>query len=188
MLLELERPLMQTAPVQFSYSTGEHWFAVYANIKSEYRARAGLNALGLRTFLPEQTKWTRHARMRKMVKRPLMTRYLFVELDPDRDSFEKVRQVDGVESIVSNCNIPTVIPREFIEYFLMRQLRGDFDYANKEPLTKGAKVKIVDGKWDEAIGIITGGSTAYNGSVMVKILNEKAHQRLGAYSVRALVR
>ena len=128
---------------------------------------------------------TPKSRVRKIVKRPLLCRYLFVELDPNLQSFEAIRQTDGVEAIVSNMGIPMVIPRELVESILCRMLAGDFDYASEEPLTTGAKVKIVSGQWDELIGVITGGSTTNGGSVMVKFLNDRKEARLGAYAVRA---
>lgn len=171
-----------------SYPAGPHWFAVYTNIKCEARAQLSLDAQGFRTFLPQMTKWVSHARVRTVVKRPLLCRYLFVEIDPNKQGFDAVRRTDGVESIVGNCGTPMVIPSGFVVAFLKKQLAGEFDYAAKEPITRGAKVKIVTGEWDELIGMVTGGSTANGGAVMVQLLNRRTMVRMRAHGVRAVVR
>jgi hypothetical protein len=53
-------------------------------------------------------------------------------------------------------------------------------------MTTGSKVKIVSGQWDELIGVITSGTVnGDGGSVMVKLLNDRRAQRIGAYALRA---
>ena len=170
--------------VPFSYSLGPHWFAVYTNIKSERRACAALQALGYRTYFPEMTRWVSHARVRRVVHRPLMCRYIFVEIEPTKQGFGEIRTIDGVESIVGSSGVPFIIPKDFVEEMIRRQLKGEFDYAHKEVLPAGAKVRVVDGKWDGEIGIITSEKNANAGSLMVKLLKEKYEQKIGAYAVR----
>lgn len=169
-----------------SFPAGEQWYALHTNIKCEFRAQFGLDGKGFRTFLPLMTRWISHARVRKIVQRPLLSRYLFVELDPNQQSFEDVRRTDGVEAVVSNLGVPVVIPRGLVEAFIGKQLAGEFDYASEEPLTKGAKVHVVHGEWDDLIGVvIEGWASDHAGSVMVKLLNDRKLVRLGAYAVRA---
>lgn len=172
---------------QFSYADGLHWFAIYTNIACERRAQAGLDAKGFRTYLPQCTRWVSHARVRKVVKRPLLTRYLFVEMDPARQSFMAIRATDGVEAIVGTTGTPMTIPPKFVEEFLGRELAGEFDYAGKDDLPTGAKVKITSGEWDGLFGVITSGSTANNGAVMVKLLKDRREVRIRAYALRASV-
>jgi len=170
---------------QFCYPAGEHWFALYTNIRSERRAQLQLDAKGFRTFLPLTTAWVCHARVRKIVERPLLTRYLFIEMDPARQSFMDVRATDGIEAIVGTTGTPMVIPRGLVEEFIGKQLAGEFDYAGKMPLTKGVKVQIVSGEWDDLFGVITDGSTSNGGAVMVKLLQDRREVRLRGYAVRA---
>lgn len=172
---------------EFSYPAGLHWFVLYTNIRSEKRAQLQLDAKGFRTFLPESTHWVTHARVRSIVRRPLLTRYLFLEMDPNKQSFMDVRATDGIEAIVGTTGTPMIIPREFVDSFMMRQLAGEFDYAGKSSLIAGDKVKIVAGEFDEMIGVITSGDTAFGGAVMVKLLKDRREVRLRAYAVRAIV-
>ncbi len=169
----------------FSYPSGSHWFVLYTNIRSEKRAQLQLDAKGFRTFLPESTHWVTHSRIRSIVKRPLLTRYLFIEMDPNKQSFMDVRATDGIEAIVGTTGTPMIIPSQFVDNFMGRQLAGEFDYAGKDPLTKGAKVKIVSGEFDDMIGVIT--SEEGGGALMVKLLKDRREVRLKSYAVRAIV-
>jgi transcription antitermination factor NusG len=173
---------------QFSYAPGKHWFAVYTNIKSEDRAQRGLDAAGFRTYLPQSSRWVTKGKIKVISKRPLMSRYLFVEVNPHRVKlgFEAVRQTDGVEAIIANVGVPTVIPSDLVFEMLRRQMEGEFDEAKDQAMTTGSKVKIVSGQWDELIGVITSGTVnGDGGSVMVKLLNDRRAQRIGAYALRA---
>jgi transcription antitermination factor NusG len=171
-------------PTPYSYTLGPHWFAVYTNIKSERRACAALQALGYRTYFPEMTKWVRHARVSRVVHRPLMCRYIFVEIEPSKDGFGEIRTIDGVEAIVGNNGIPMIIPKTFVEEMIGRQMKGEFDFAHKEAMPKGAKIRVVDGEWEGTIGVITSESNAHAGSLMVKLLNERYERKIGAYALR----
>jgi transcriptional antiterminator RfaH len=172
-----------------SYPIGKHWFCIRTNIKCEYRAQKGLDAIGYRTYLPQRTKWISHARVRTIVKRPLMCRYLFVELDPNKEGFGPTRLVDGVETIVGSGWTPMVIPADFVTELISREMSGEFDDAAEEPIARGAKVKVVSGKWDELIGIVTGGAIVDGlGAVMVKFLNSRTSARFRGDEVRAITR
>lgn len=168
---------------QASYALGKHWFVVRTNIKCERRAQLGLNAKGYRTFCPFFTKWVSHARVKTVVERPLIPRHFFVEIDPNQQGFGEVRSMDGIESILGVCGTPSVVPSRFIEEFMVRLLKGEFDYAHQEPLKEGCKVKIVDGEYDDLFGIIHRAKVR-NGRLLVKILETAVIAKLSVHMVR----
>jgi transcriptional antiterminator RfaH len=169
-----------------SYPEGPHWFAVYTNIKCEQRAKMGLDEKGYRTFLPEMTKWVTHARQRSVRRLPLLSRYLFVEVEPDRQGFAEIRATDGVECIVGTTGTPMVIPRDLVEKFIYRQeIKREFDYAAKEPISNNAKVIITSGEWDNLIGVVTGVSKRRGGELLVRLLGERHSRQIARYAVRA---
>lgn len=139
------------APVSWA---GPAWFVVITNIGCQKRAQLGLAGAGYRTFLAHYTKWVSHARMRKIVKRPLLDRYLFVEVDPNLQSFETIRKTHGVESLLTLNGVPMAVPSKWVEDLLGRQLRGEFDYASREPMPQNAIVEIVEGIYESVRGVL----------------------------------
>lgn len=168
---------------QASYSLGKHWFVARTNIKCERRAQLGLNAKGFRTFCPFFTKWVSHARIKTVVERPLIPRHFFVEIDPNKEGFAPVREIDGVESLLGVCGTPSVIPRALVEEFFVRQLKGEFDYASEEPLKEGCKVAIVSGEYDDFFGVIHNAKVR-NGRLLVKVLETAVIAKLSVHMVR----
>jgi transcriptional antiterminator RfaH len=172
--------------IPFCYRAGPHWFAAYTNIKCEKRAQLGISALGYRVYLAEFTKWVTHARVRKVVNCPLFSRYLFVEIDPNKQGFGEIRNVNGVEAMVGNSGVPIVMPDRFVADLIRRQMSGEFNYADEEALQVGARVKIVQGQFDEMLATVVNVKTG-TGKIDVKIAGERWHQRLPVSGVRAAV-
>lgn len=173
---------LQNNQPEASYTSGLKWFVVRTNIRCENRAQMGLDALGYRTFMPKMKKWITHARMKTVVERPLFPRHLFVELEPNIDGFGHAREVDGVESILGTNGTPMYVPSKFVEEFLLRQLAGEFDYAAKQPLAAGCKVRIVQGEYDDLFGVI---QSVKRGTMFVKLLESAIITRLSFLGVRA---
>lgn len=165
-------------PISFA---GPEWFAVMTNPKCEWRAAMELSAMGFRTFLPRRKVWVTHARVKKAVERPLLPRYLFVEVDYPRQSFGQVRLVNGVEGILCNSGVPIVIPRRFVEDFLFRYMAGEFDEVAKSALPVGARVRIVEGPYDDVLATVL---NVKNNQAVVKLLTSAVSTKLGLFSVR----
>jgi transcription antitermination factor NusG len=165
-----------------SWTAGPKWFAIYTNIKCEFRAQKGLEAKGFRTFVPRMKKWVSHARMKRTVERPVLCRYIFFEMDPNKQSFEDVRQTDGVECIIANGGLPVTLPRGFIEDLILRQIKGEFDATKDVPLEKGCRVKIVRGIYDNLMAVITGVGRR---GLSAKLAGKNQYVRLKYGDVRA---
>lgn len=151
------------------------WFCLTTNPNCQTRAQLGLHAIGYRTFLPKVKRWVSHARVRTVRERPLLGRYVFVEVDIGDDtaqSFGAVKGVNGVESMVSVCGEPCVIPRHFVDGFLRRYLDGEWDFVTQqpvrivrsdgsievrdnEPIPRGARVKIMEGEFADMLATVT---------------------------------
>jgi transcription antitermination factor NusG len=130
-------------PISFA---GPQWFVVITNPSCENRAQMGIEAAGYRTFMPKLRRWVNHARVKKAVERPLLARYLFVEVDYPRQSFADIRLVNGVECMLAHGGVPCTVPRRFIEDFLRRYMTGEWDFVEQEELPIGARVRIVEAR------------------------------------------
>lgn len=168
----------------FSFSDGSRWYAVMTNIRCEERAQHGLHAKGFRTFLPTERRWVRHARVRKAVSRPLLSRYLFVETDPNVRGFMDIRLTDGVEAILANCEVPAAMPDGLIEEFIRRQLSGEFDSVAKGPIEVGARIRIMDGPHEDFFATVVGIGKRSGGEILAQLLGSKTRQRFALISVR----
>ena len=158
------------------------WFCAVTNPNCQRRAELELYTLGFRTFTPKLRKWVSHARVRKAVERPLLGRYLFVEVDEPRQSFHTVRSVNGVEGFIANLGRPTLIPSRFVESFRMRQMAGEWDEIAKEPVPVGARVRLVEGEFNDMLATVTSRKA---GNVTFKLLDQNRYGRVHESSVRA---
>lgn len=168
--LTLSKNVRRTGiPIQLSETA--KWYCAVTNPNCQRRAELELYALGFRTYTPKLRKWVSHARVKKAVERPLMGRYLFVEVDTKRQSFFAVRSANGVEGVVSGPVMSSVgivvgpmpIPSHYVESFRMRQMAGEWDYVAKDPLPIGAQIRIMEGEFADLMTIIRGYSS--NGKI-----------------------
>jgi transcription antitermination factor NusG len=146
------------------------------------RVEGELYNLGYRTFTPKLRKWVSHARRRTAVYRPVLSRYLFVDIDHPRQSFGMVRNVHGVETILSSGGSPLSFTTDDVADFILRQLKGEWDEIEGEKLPVGAKIAFMDGPHEESEAVIT----AMKGNkVSYKIIGTAQYGTTYAFSVRA---
>jgi transcription antitermination factor NusG len=160
----------QEPPISFD---GPQWFCVVVEPGCHREAEFWLTLAGYRTFFPKLKKWISHARVRKAVERPLLNRYMFVEVDHPRQSFGPVAAAKGVESIISLMGVPCVMPRAEVEDLLARYLAGEFDEVASEAIPIGARVCLVEGQFDNWLATVTG--RGKGGRLTVKLLGKNVH-------------
>jgi transcription antitermination factor NusG len=168
-------------PAEPTLSDTAQWFCITTNPNCQARAALELYALGFRTFLPKIRKWATHARVRKAVEKPLLGRYLFVEVDQPRQSFWTVRSANGVEGFVSNPD-PVAIPSRYVENFRMRYMAGEWDEVAQGPLPVGARVRVVEGEFSDLLATVT---HRRGHRIDFKLHGENRYGRLNDCSVRA---
>lgn len=174
-----------------------NWFCVVTNPNCLKRAELELASLGLRSFTPKKRVWVSHARQRRPVDKPILGRYLFVEV-PD-GNFGQVRAVNGIESIISICGNPVPIPSRFVEAFIRRQMLGEWDYVSQGTmrfqeadgtwttrqnrlLERGDRIRVVEGEFNDMLAIVT----QRKGRVVTfKLAGANQHGRMNLSSVRA---
>lgn len=158
------------------------WFCAVTNPNCQNRAEMELYALGFRTYTPKLRKWVSHARVRKAVERPLLGRYLFVEVDEPRQSFHAVRGVNGIEGFIANQGNPVLIPEHYVDSFRMRQMSGEWDEIAKGPMPIGARIRIMEGEFANMLATVT---ARKSGKLTFKLLNANRYDRVHESSVRA---
>ena len=118
--------------------TETQWYCVRTNIKCEYRAAEGLRALGLDVYLPmhKVERKLRHTKGMKVVRAPLLPRYLFVGVSGDR-WFYDIRRTDGVECIVGISGKPVRLKASEVDRFRDLEAIGAFDENARDRLQAG---------------------------------------------------
>jgi transcription antitermination factor NusG len=132
-----------------------NWYIAIINPNCHRRAEAGLAALDYRAFWPKLRKWVSHARTKTAKEYPILGRYLFVEI-PD-GNFWSVRNVHGVEALLTGDNgAPARVPASVVTGFLERYLQGEWDFAAKQEIPTGARVRVMEGEFANLLTIVRG--------------------------------
>jgi hypothetical protein len=138
-------------------------------------AEGDLRRAGYDVLMPMHRRWTRHARQLKAVSRPLLGRYIFIEVDSlHPDDLGPIYAARSMDCIIGR------VPTKDVKLLRWQYIRGDFDEVANDPLPVGARVVIVTGEWEDRIATITGKSRS--GATSLKVsgvrkpinLNEKA--------------
>lgn len=178
---------------QFPMDETAKWFCAVTNPNCQARATLGLHHLGYRTFYPKVRRWVTHARVKVAKEKPLLGRYIFVEVDQplydDRgrkiyepcQSFGAVQSVNGIEGVISNPD-PVQIPSQYVQRLRERYMAGEWDEIAKGPFPVGARIRVIEGEFNDMLAIVT----ARKGKrIDFKLQGENRYGRMHECSVRA---
>jgi transcription antitermination factor NusG len=182
------------AQEEFPISETSEWYCAVTNPNCQARAALGLHELGYRTFYPKGRRWVTHARVRKAKDKPLLGRYIFVEVDPNNDqqSFYAVRAVNGVESVLSSwqptrtgdCILPAPFCSDWIFSMRVRQMAGEWDETRGD-IPIGARVRLMQGEFADQLATVTAKEGRRGKTVVFKLLDENRYGKLNIDNVRA---
>ena len=96
-------------------SSGPRWFAVWTRSRQEKVAAAMLQMLGVQYFLPLKSELRQWSDRRQTICVPLFSGYLFVRMNPTKDSRLHVLKAPGIAGFVGNGKGPSPIPDQQIE-------------------------------------------------------------------------
>lgn len=152
---------------------GADWYCVYTSANSEGLAYHCLKRKGFQVYLPQYVKMVRRGgRVTKLVpvSRPLFTRYLFVSFDLDRDLWQEIPLLMGIERLLSHGETPMRVPAGAVESIRLAEICGDFSPRSSLAalqLQIGELVRVKEGPFKDWIGEVT---RSPNGSDRVEIL------------------
>ena len=186
--------LIEQGQTEFPISPTSRWFCAVTNPNCQARAALGLHELGYRTFYPKVRRWVTHARVRKAKEKPLLGRYIFVEVDlkNDQQSFYDVRAVNGIEAVLSSWQQtpfgdrvqPAPFCSDWIASMRLRQMAGEWD-ETKGTLPIGARVRLMEGEFANKLATVTGKEGRRERTIVFKLLDENKYGQLHIDNVRA---
>lgn len=142
-----------------------NWYAIRTATRQERKVVEGLREMAQEhkleadVYLPCETRWVRHARVRSTKQVPLFPGYLFVNMAPE--SLWRAELVFGVYKVLRNLGgderqAATINP-EFLGDLRLAETQGAFDLtATKNPLSysKGESVRLTGGQFKGWVGQI----------------------------------
>ena len=155
------------------------WYLVYSKAASgEAKARDALLAAGFPAWLPTCIVIAMHARKLTFVVKPVFSRYLFAQLDPQRGAFGIVRGLGDI-LLVEFDGKPERVPEQVIRELSFACVSGAFNIipAQAKPSPKdfaqGMEVRTVDGPFAEFIGKIKRVSHGQRVQVLFDVLGKE---------------
>lgn len=159
------------------------WHVAVTNPNCHARAERELTQLGYRTFVPRLRKWVSHARVKRAVMRPLLGRYLFVEI-PNGQGTEAARGANGVEGFVCVGGRPVSLPTGIVEDLIRRQMSGEWDMIANGEFPLGARVRIMGGEFEGLLATLV---NKRRGRCDVKMLGTSVIRTMYPLNLRAAV-
>ena len=121
------------------------WYVVHTKPKQESRALTNLERQGFMCFLPTIPKKRVKGKSFELVKEPLFSRYLFIELDTTLSgkSWAPIRSTLGVSKLVTFGIEPARVNPDLIE--LLRQQENTLSQTPVSQYQPGDLVRIKEG-------------------------------------------
>lgn len=140
------------------------WHVCYTEPRAEQRIVADITAdLGFEAYMPVERMWVRHRGKRCEMERPVFPRYLFAQVDPHREEWQRLLDVDGVVDVlgrpaIDTAGLPSYVPVPWVEMIRKMEECGVFDRTKTEPdkFKIGEFVRVSDGPFAGMAGKIEG--------------------------------
>ena len=162
------------------------WFAVHTQPHSEGKAHENLARQGYAPYLPRYRRWVRHARQRKLVLRPLFSRYLFVGFDRATMPWRPILSTVGVSGIVCRGDGPEPVAPGVIELLRKRESDGAFDeLVPAHRLKSGDAVRIAEGPFENVIGRLVKAGDEERVYILFELLGRSVRAEVSAAIIEA---
>jgi transcriptional antiterminator RfaH len=131
-----------------------HWYAVQTKPRQETVAEQNLQRQDFVTYLPQISLRKRKRNSWVDAVEPLFPRYLFIQVDPDKDSLAPVRSTLGVAGLVRFGQLLRPVPDTVIDY--IKQLEDpqtEQRQAETWPHQPGDTLEVLEGPFASLTGI-----------------------------------
>jgi transcriptional antiterminator RfaH len=131
-----------------------HWYAVQTKPRQETIAEQNLQRQDFVTYLPRISLRKRKRNKWVDAVEPLFPRYLFIQVDPDKDSLAPVRSTLGVAGLVRFGQLLRSVPDTVIDYIkLLEDPQTEQRQAETWPHKPGDTLEVLEGPFASLTGI-----------------------------------
>lgn len=121
----------------------KHWFAIYTHPRHEKKVFESLTEIKIEAYLPLQKKLRKWSDRKKWVETPLITSYVFVNVD--EKSYYDVLKIQGASRYICFEGKAATIPDWQINAMkLALEIDPDLEITNKK-FNKGDNIIVIDG-------------------------------------------
>ena len=162
------------------------WFVVHTKPRQEVRAQLNLERQGFTCFLPTFTKEKLTKQSLEVVREPLFSRYLFIELDTHLSgkSWSPIRSTLGVSKLVSFGMAPARVDHELIA--LLRDQENRLTQSPKSLYQPGEAVEIKEGPFKGVQAIYEMDDGESRAMVLIELLHKPTRMKLPISQLSAL--
>jgi transcription termination/antitermination protein NusG len=168
-------------------STDTRWFAVWTRSRQEKVAAAMLNMVGVDHFLPLKSELRQWSDRKQTVSVPLFCGYLFVRMNPTKDSRLEVLKAPGIAGFVGNSAGPLPIPDQQIED-IRTLLDRRVDCTVIPILEEGDRVRVVRGPLTGIEGRLLQSNSSSRLLISIEMLHKSIAVSLSSKDVELLDR
>ena len=141
-------------PSQLVLEARERWYVAMTQPHKERYAAVNLANQGFRHFLPLQWATRRHARQFRTVLAPVFPRYVFIILDPTRDSWRSVNGTFGVQYLLTDKEAPLPVTTGVIETLMQSSDPEGRLIYEVDQLSPGDPVRLLAGPLAGSLGVL----------------------------------
>jgi transcriptional antiterminator RfaH len=155
------------------------WYVVRTQPNAEMRAAEHLARQEFGVYLPTHLRRRRHARRVETVRRPLFSRYLFVELDAGA-RWRAILSTVGVADLIRAGDAPMPVPAAVVETLRANERAGAFDETGAARLAPGQRVRVLAGPFADFVGRIAALADTERVYVLLDFLGREVRAKLAA--------
>lgn len=163
------------------------WFAIWTRSRQEKAAAAMLQTVGVDYFLPVTSEVRQWSDRKQTISVPLFSGYLFVHMNPTKDSRLQVLKTPGIVGFVGNSSGPLPIPDQQIED--IRTLLATRAECTVIPLLEeGDLVRVVRGPLTGIEGRLLQSNSSSRLLISMEMLHKTVAVNLSRHDVELLGR
>jgi transcriptional antiterminator RfaH len=133
----------EETPVKPKKTVENKWYAIYTNPRAEKLVYQRLLEEEIETFLPLQKTFRVWSDRKKLIEKPLLPSYLFVNTTPKH--FPQLYKIKGIVKLVSFEGKPVSIPKNQIDNLRLLVNSDARIEVTSENFAQGDNVEVVSG-------------------------------------------
>lgn len=159
------------------------WYAIYTCVNQEKQVAERLQGRGIEFYLPLYRSMRRRSDRRVALALPLFPGYLFVHIPFSQRL--RVLEIPSVVRLVGFQSRPVALPQEEMDV-LRHGLSGQVCAAPCRYLTTGCRVRVVNGPFEGAEGILLNAKRAPRIVISIRLIERAFTVEVGQYDLERL--